>query len=116
MNFTNRFLFDEVMEDLQTHQDVLSIIFERDIPLLSHSETEKELRVSPELVNFLHYLENTTESLADRSKSKRIQRIHKRVKEVRMNEEAGVKYMQAWEKRYYYKAETITQINSGLVS
>lgn len=218
LNLTNRFLFDEVMEDPQTHQDVLSIIFERDIPLLSHSETEKELRVSPEirsirmdvfsmdedqtiyntemqdkrksdlakrsryyqsivdtsllepgipnynllnpsyiimimtfdlfgykkyrytfeaecqeipglklgdkavriflntrgenedevspeLVNFLHYLENTTDSLADRSESERIQRIHKRVKEVRMNEEAGVKYMQAWEERYYDKQE-----------
>ena len=47
LNLTNRFLFDEVMEDPQTQQDVLSIIFGREIPLLSGTETEKELRVSP---------------------------------------------------------------------
>ena len=27
LNLTNRFLFDEVLEDPQTHQDILSIIF-----------------------------------------------------------------------------------------
>lgn len=32
LNLTDRFLFDMVMEDLQTQQDVLSIIFGRDIP------------------------------------------------------------------------------------
>lgn len=47
LNLTSRFLFDEVMEDAQTQQDVLSIIFGRDIPLLSHNETEKEVRKSP---------------------------------------------------------------------
>ena len=47
LNLTDRFLFDMVMEDLQTQQDVLSIIFGRDIPLLSQGETEKEFRVSP---------------------------------------------------------------------
>lgn len=49
LNLTNKFLFDEVMEDLQTHQDVLSIIFGREIPLLVQNETEKELRVSPNI-------------------------------------------------------------------
>ena len=32
LNLTDRFLFDMVREDLQTQQDVLSIIFGRDIP------------------------------------------------------------------------------------
>ena len=49
LNLTDRFLFDEVMEDPQTHRDVLSIIFGREIPLLTTTETEKELRVSPVL-------------------------------------------------------------------
>ena len=43
------FSVDEVLEDPQTHQDILSIIFGRDIPLLEQNETEKELRVSPHL-------------------------------------------------------------------
>lgn len=47
LNLTNRFLFDEVMDDFQTHQDVLSIILERDIPLLAQNVTEKEHRVLP---------------------------------------------------------------------
>lgn len=47
LNLTNRFLFDEVMEDAETHRTVLSIIFGRDIPPLIHNETEKESRISP---------------------------------------------------------------------
>ena len=47
LNLTSRFLFDEVMEDPQTHQDALSIIFGKELPLLEKNETEKELRVSP---------------------------------------------------------------------
>ena len=218
LNLIDRFLFDEVMEDAQTQQDFLSIIFGREIPLLSRAETEKELRVSPsvrsirmdvfsmdeektiyntemqkkkqtdlakrsryyqsmidtsllkpgvpdyndlnqsyvimvtpfdlfgygryiytfqaacreepgcvlqdgafriflntrgtnddeispELISFLHYLENTTDAAADGSDSERIQRIHRRVQDVKQNEKVGVKYMQAWEERYYDRKE-----------
>ena len=47
LNLVNRFLFDEVMEDPQTHREALSIIFGKEIPLMERTETEKELRVSP---------------------------------------------------------------------
>ena len=47
LNLADRFLFDEVMEDSQTHRDVLSIILGREIPILLRNETEKEIRVSP---------------------------------------------------------------------
>lgn len=218
LNLTDRFLFDEVMEDPQAHQDALSIIFGHTIPLLTQNETEKELRVSPairsirmdvcsmdenksiyntemqkkrqtdlakrsryyqamidtsllepgipnynilnrsfiiiitpfdpfglrlyrytfnykceerpecelndgatkiflntrgmnpeevssELVEFLHYLENTTNQVAEHSTSDRIKRIHQRVQKVKSNEEIGVKYMQAWEEKYYEREE-----------
>lgn len=218
LNLVDRFLFDEVMEDSGTHQDILSIIFGRDISLLNELETEKEIRisslarsirldvfaidenqdvydtemqkvrkpdlakhsryyqgiidtgllrpgvldynllnntyiilimtfdlfgygkycytfkpvcqevpeciledgatriflntrgknedeVSAELVEFLHYVENTTDQTAQRSNSERIHRIHERVKEVRQNEKAGVKYMLAWEEKYYDREE-----------
>ena len=218
LNLTNRFLFDEVLEDPQTHQDILSIIFGRDIPLLEQNETEKELRVSPhlravrmdvyamdeeksvyntemqqkkrtdlakrsryyqsmidagllepgipdynqlnnsyiiiitpfdlfgygryvytfragcleepeccledgavriflntrgkndgevskELVGFLRYVEDTTDEVAADMDSERIKRIHNRVRKVKASEEGGVKYMQAWEERYYDKEE-----------
>lgn len=218
LNLTSRFLFDEVLEDPQLHQDVLGIIFQRDIPLLEKNETEKELRVSPllrsirmdvfsmdeekavyntemqqkrradltkrsryyqslvdagllepgvpdynrlntsyiimimpfdlfgykkyvytfrarceeepeclledgatriflntrgendeevprELAEFLHYLEETTDERAASTDSQRIKRIHRRVRKVRLSEEVGVKYMQAWEEKYYEREE-----------
>ena len=37
--------------------------------------------------------------------SQRIKRIHRRVRKVRLSEEVGVKYMQAWEERYYEREE-----------
>lgn len=218
LNLTDRFLFDEVIEDPQTHRDMLSIIFGREIPLLTKNETEKEMRVSPqirsvrmdvfsmdeegtvyntemqdkrksdlakrsryyqavldtnllepgipnynllnttyiilittfdlfgygkyqytfearcreepgcvledqavriflntkgkndsevseELVSFLHYIENTTDVMAENSGSERIKRIHNRVRKVKVSEEIGVKYMQAWEEKYYEREE-----------
>ena len=218
LNLTNRFLFDETMEDPQAHQDVLSIIFGHEIPLLDKNATEKELRVSPllrsirldvfaideektvydtemqdtwkadlerrsryyqalldtnllepgipdynrlndsyiimimtydlfghekyrytfraecgevpgctlkdgatriflntkgknedevsaELVNFLRYVENSTEEVARASESERIMRIHERVCKVKKSEEAGLRYMQAWEEKYYEREE-----------
>ena len=218
LNLTNRFLFDEVMSDPMTHRDALSIIFNRDIPLLEYNETEKEGRLTPlirsirmdvyamdeesavyntemqnewksdlakrsryyqalvdtgliepgipnynilnesyiiiimtfdffgqgkyvytfkpscqevpglvlkdgatriflntkgknddevskELVDFLHYLEDTTDEKVKQIESDRIKRIHERVCKVKINEEVGVKYMQAWEEKYYAKEE-----------
>lgn len=218
LNLTNRFLFNEVMEDAEVHQDVLSIIFGRDIRMLEVHGTEYEKSVSPlarsvrldvfsideenrvyntemqnyrksdlpkrsryyqsmidagllepgalsynhlndsciilispfdlfgygkycytfealckevqgcrlgdgatriflntrgtndeevsrELIDFLHYVENTTDQEAENSGSFRIQRIHKRVCKVRTSEEVGVKYMQAWEERLYDRQE-----------
>ena len=218
LNLTNRFLFDEVMEDFQTHKDVLEIILGKEIPLLDKNETEKELRVSPlirsvrldvfsmdeersvygtemqdarktdlakrsryyqalidtsllepgipnynllnpsyiimimsfdwfgygkyrytfepkcrevpkcilkdgttriflntkgrnddevskELVDFLHYVEATTDDVASQAESERIKRIHNRVCEVKSSEEVGVKYMHSWEEKYYEREE-----------
>ena len=42
LNLTNRFLFDEVMEDPETHQAVLNIIFGTNIPPLEMNQTEKK--------------------------------------------------------------------------
>lgn len=61
--------------------------------------------VSKELADFLHYLEHTTEQAAVSSGSNRIKRIHDRVCKVKSNEVIGVKYMQAWEEKYYERQE-----------
>ena len=49
LNLTNRFLFDEVMEDPETHQAVLNIIFATEISPLLINQTEKEGRLSPSI-------------------------------------------------------------------
>ena len=49
LNLTDRFLFDEVMEDTQSCQTLISILLENEISLLTRPQTEKELRLSPEL-------------------------------------------------------------------
>lgn len=218
LNLTDRFLFDEVLEDGDTYQDVLSIIFGREIPLLDQPQTEKELRVSPlirsvrldvfamseeqsiyntemqntrktdlakrsryyqslidtsllepglpnynvlnqsyvimimtfdlfgykkyvytfenrckevsgcslgdgttkiflntkgenadevseELIEFLDYVEHSTDEIANKVKSERVRRVHDRVCKIKLNEEIGVKYMQAWEEKYYEREE-----------
>ena len=61
--------------------------------------------VSKELVGFLRYVEDTTDEMAADMDSERIKRIHNRVRKVKASEEVGVKYMQAWEERYYDKEE-----------
>ena len=49
LNLLDKFLFDEAMEDRETYQAVISILLENEVELLGKTETEKELRVSPEL-------------------------------------------------------------------
>ena len=49
LNLLDRFLFAEAMEDPLVYQAVLSIIMGEEIRLLSKTETEKELRTSPQL-------------------------------------------------------------------
>ena len=68
-----------------------------------HGTNDSE--VTKELADFLHYLEHTTEQAAVSSGSNRIKRIHDRVCKVKSNEEIGVKYMQAWEEKYYERQE-----------
>lgn len=49
LNLVDRFLFSETMEDKDAYQAVVSILLENEIDLLDRPETEKELRVSPQL-------------------------------------------------------------------
>lgn len=53
--------------------------------------------VNPELVELLNYIEDSTESTANACKSPRIKNLHKRVQQLKDNEEVTVKYMNRWE-------------------
>ena len=222
LNLINRFLFDEVMEDRESYQATVSILLGEDIELLAKPETEKELRVSPELreirldvvsmdrsgklyytemqqkdtknlrrrsryyqaqldvsllepgskdfnllndsclilvapfdiferglyrytfatfckecpdlkledgatrvfintkgknkwaftqefLDFMEYLTNTTDEVAEKTESYRIKRIHEQVKRIRLSEKMGVKYMQLWEEKAYIREEGLEQ-------
>ncbi|MCI9109674.1 MAG: Rpn family recombination-promoting nuclease/putative transposase [Lachnospiraceae bacterium] len=222
LNLINRFLFDEVMEDRESYQATVSILLGEDIELMDGPETEKELRVSPELreirldvvsmdrsgklyytemqqkdtknlrrrsryyqaqldvsllapgskdfnllndsclilvapfdiferglyrytfatfckecpdlkledgatrvfintkgknkwaftqefLDFMEYLTNTTDEVAEKTESYRIKRIHEQVKRIRLSEKMGVKYMQLWEEKAYIREEGLEQ-------
>ncbi len=49
LNLIDRFLFSETMEDCDAYRATVSILLEKEIALLGKTETEKELRVSPDL-------------------------------------------------------------------
>ena len=49
LNLTDRFLFDETMENREAYEATVNILLENEIELLERPETEKEFRVSPEL-------------------------------------------------------------------
>ena len=83
LNLLDKFLFDEAMEDRETYQAAISILLENEVELLGGTETEKELRVSPELrqvrLDVVGMDREGTIYYAGKS------------------EKAGMKYMQRWE-------------------
>ncbi len=49
MNLSDRFLFNETVEDPEIYNMIVEILMDEHISMLKWSETEKELRVSPQL-------------------------------------------------------------------
>ena len=58
--------------------------------------------VDTELIELLHYMEQTTDQAASHSTSQRIKELHGRVSQLKASEEIGVKYMQEWEEKIYF--------------
>lgn len=65
--------------------------------------------VSPELVELLKYMENTSEEISRDCKSDRIHQMHERIKGIKSSEEVGVRYMQAWEERELDRREALKE-------
>lgn len=61
--------------------------------------------VSEELINLLKYFENTTSETAEKSSSDLIHMMHKKIDTIKMSDEIGVKYMNAWEEKILDKQE-----------
>ena len=55
--------------------------------------------VNPELIELLHYIEHTTETVSRVCTSSRIKDMQKRITKIKSSEKVGLKYMQAWEEK-----------------
>lgn len=60
---------------------------------------------SQEFLDFMEYIMDSTDEVAERTDSSNIKVIHEWVSRIRMSEEAGIKYMQKWEERVYDRME-----------
>lgn len=58
---------------------------------------------SREFLDFMEYINASTDAIAMKTESERILRIHNRVRKVKQSEKIGVKLMQKWEEIYYEK-------------
>ena len=61
--------------------------------------------VSEELIQLLRYFEQTTEENAAGSHSQKIEKLQKRVEEIKTNEEVGIRYMNAFEEKMWERRE-----------
>ena len=61
--------------------------------------------VSEELIQLLRYFEQTTEENAAGSHSRKIEKLQKRVEEIKKNEEVGIRYMNAFEEKMWERRE-----------
>ena len=61
--------------------------------------------VSEELIQLLRYFEQTTEENAAASHSQKIEKLQKRVEEIKRNEEVGIRYMNAFEEKMWERRE-----------
>ena len=64
-----------------------------------------ETGVSEELIQLLKYFEQTTGENAAESHSQRIEKLQKRVEEIKHNEEVGIRYMNAFEEKMWERRE-----------
>ena len=75
--------------------------------LNTHGKNKEEVR--PELIEFLNYVENTNELQEAMFHSEKVTKIQKAVRQIKSNEEIGVKYMQKWEEIAEARAEGRTE-------
>ena len=61
--------------------------------------------ISPELREFLRYVESADEKLVEESSSDRLKKIHACVNQIKVSEEAGVKFMRKWIERMEFLEE-----------
>ena len=72
---------------------------------------------SQEFLDFMKYINESTDSVAEKTDSAKIRQIHNRVCTIRTLEKTGVKFMQWWEEKAYAREEGWTEGHEeGLVA
>lgn len=61
--------------------------------------------ISPELKEFLRYVESADDELVEKSGSDRLKKIHACVNQIKVSEEAGVRFMRKWIERMEFLEE-----------
>ena len=64
----------------------------------------------------MEYITKTTEEVAKKSNSQKISIIHNRVKQVRMSEKMGVKFMQRWEEVVYARQDGMIECKKSIIA
>ena len=57
------------------------------------------------MIQLLHYFERTTGEIAADSHSEKIEKLQKRVEQVKMSEEVGIRFMNAFEEKMWERRE-----------
>lgn len=76
------------------------------IYLNTHGENDDE--VSPELIEFLHYMEKTSQYDKE-IENERVRELANQIEDLKSSQEVGVKYMQRWEEIEWAKLEAIAE-------
>ena len=57
------------------------------------------------MIELLKYMEHSTDEVLEVCKSERIQKMHRRICQIKASEKTEVKYMQSWEEKILIKQE-----------
>ena len=57
------------------------------------------------MIELLKYMEHSTDEVSEVCKSERIQKMHRRICQIKASEKTEVQYMQTWEERILLKQE-----------
>lgn len=68
-------------------------------------DTATKEEFSQEFLDFMKYITESTDAVAERTSSSRIKLIHNNVRKIKASEKMGVKYMQLWEEKELIRAE-----------
>ena len=61
------------------------------------------------MIELLKYMEHSTDEVSEVCKSERIQKMHRRICQIKASEKTEVKYMQSWEEKVLIKQEGIAE-------